>query len=642
MKPLSNRSFTTLLRSKRTKTAIVAASICVVLWLLFDWNWFRPALIDYVSEKSHRIISASDLDVDFSWSLQPTIKLRDLHIENAPWTKNQGAKPLIAVKEITFTFATFRMLFAEKRIISLISMSDGEVNLEKLENGLRNWRLLDPEYTGPGKYIVMALRARQSTIRVDDHGIQLKLLAVANPADSARQDAQNSPLNTIAFSGTYREQAFEGSAIAGETLTFQQTGLAFPITGHATSGKTSFTVDGKVGDMLRDQIIDADFRLAGSSLSSLNPFMNMHMSASHPFDAQAHLLKKGNAYTATNLQGKLGKTDVSGNLNYTNIKKSDADEKKRPLLEGTLSSKQLHLDDIMTMSKAIEPESKHSPVKDASSKKTAKDNDSTKASRLFPSTPIPLDGLNARDVHLNMKADSLIVNRFPALENIQLTVALDKGILQIAPVHAVVAGAAMDGRLTLNAEKSPLVATLLLNLDKLPADTALAIAGLHDTLSAPLSLHTELHGTGNSIAGILGDATGKLNIRAGQGTISNKLDAKLGLDAGKMLWLSIRGDKPVSLHCGKMLFDFKDGVGKAGNISLDTAQTYLEGTGTINLRNETLSLLLTPRPKDPSLFSLHSDIHVDGPLRQPKFALQRNTADTKKSGEGNTRTESGC
>jgi len=296
----------------------------------------------------------------------------------------------------------------------------------------------------------------------------------------------------------------------------------------------------------------------------------------------------------------------------------------------------------MTMSKAIEPESKHSPIKDASSKKTAKDNDSGKASRLFPSTPIPLDGLNARDVHLNLKADSLIVNRFPALENIQLTVALDKGMLQIAPIHAVVAGAAMDGRLTLNAEKSPLVATLLLNLDKLPAETALAIAGLQDTLSARLSLHTELHGTGNSIAGILGDATGKLNIRAGQGTISNKLDAKLGLDAGKMLWLSIRGDKPVSLHCGKMLFDFKDGVGKAGNISLDTAQTYLEGTGTINLRNETLSLQLTPRPKDPSLFSLHSDIHVDGPLRQPKFALQRNTADTKKSGEGNTRTESGC
>jgi len=642
MNPLANLFPPALLSSKRTKSAIVVALILFVLCLLFDWNWFRPALIDYVSEKSHRTISASDLDVDFSWSLQPTIKLRDLHIENAPWVKGQEARPLIAVKEIAFTFATFRMLFAEKRVISLISMSDGEVNLEKLENGLRNWRLLDPEYTGPGKYIVMALRARQSTIRVNDHGIQLNLLAVANPADSARQDAQNSALNTITFSGTYRTQAFEGSAIAGETLTFQLTGIAFPITGQATSGNTRFTVDGKVGDMLRDQIIDADFRLAGSSLSSLNPFMNMHMSASHPFDAQAHLLKKDNAYTATNLQGKLGKTDVSGEIRYTNIKKSDVAEKKRPLLEGTLSSKHLYLDDIMTMSKAIEPESKHSPAKSPSSKKTAEDNVSAMASRLFPSTPIPLDGLNARDIHLNLKADSLIVKRFPALENIQLTVALDNGMLQISPLHATVAGGTMDGRLMLNAEQSPLVATLLLNLEKLPADTILAIAGLQDTLSASLSLHAELHGTGNSIAGILGNATGKLNFRAGQGTISNKLDAKLGLDAGKMLWLSIRGDKPVSMHCGKMLFDFKDGVGKGGNISLDTAQTYLEGTGTINLQNETLSLQLTPRPKDPSLFSIHSDIHVDGALRKPKIALHRNTADKKISREGNARKESGC
>ena len=418
--------------------------------------------------------------------------------------------------------------------------------------------------------------------------------------------------------------------------------MAFPINGYASSGKTRFTVQGKVGDILRDQIIDADFRLAGSSLSSLNPFMNMHMSASHPFDAQAHLLKKGNAYTATNLQGKLGKTDVNGNLSYTNIKKSDADEKKRPLLEGTLYSKQLYLDDIMTMNKAVEPESKHSPANNTSLKKIAKDHGSAKASHLFPSTPIPLDGLNSRNVHLNLKADSLIVKRFPALENIQLTVALDNGMLQIAPIHAAVAGGIMDGRLTLNAEQSPLVATLSLNLEKLPADTLLTIAGLQDTLSAPLSLHTELHGTGNSIAGILADATGKLDISAGQGTISNKLDAKLGLDAGKMLWLSIRGDKPVSLHCGKMLFDFKDGIGKAGNISLDTAQTYLEGTGTINLQNETLSLQLTPRPKDPSLFSIHSDIHVDGALKKPKIALQRNTADKKISREGYARTESGC
>ena len=140
MNPLANLFPPSLLSSRRTRAAIVVALILFVLWLLFDWNWFRPALIDYVSEKSHRTISVSDLDVDFSWSLQPTIKLRDLHIENASWAKNQGAKPLIAVKEITFTFATFRMLFAEKRVISLISMSDGEVNLEKLENGLRNWR----------------------------------------------------------------------------------------------------------------------------------------------------------------------------------------------------------------------------------------------------------------------------------------------------------------------------------------------------------------------------------------------------------------------------------------------------------------------------------------------------------------------
>jgi uncharacterized protein involved in outer membrane biogenesis len=69
-------------------------------------------------------------------------------------------------------------------------------------------------------------------------------------------------------------------------------------------------------------------------------------------------------------------------------------------------------------------------------------------------------------------------------------------------------------------------------------------------------------------------------------------------------------------------FDFDKGLGTATNIFLDTAQTRVAGTGNIDLRDETVDLLLTPHQKKPGIFSLRSSsIHVDGSFRHPQFTI---------------------
>jgi uncharacterized protein involved in outer membrane biogenesis len=105
------------------------------------------------------------------------------------------------------------------------------------------------------------------------------------------------------------------------------------------------------------------------------------------------------------------------------------------------------------------------------------------------------------------------------------------------------------------------------------------------------------------------------------GGISNLLDAKLGLNGGKILRLMITGDRAIGINSANATFDFKKGRGRSTAILLDTDQTRTEGTGTIDLHDETVDVLLTPHPKKPGLFSLHKAIRVHGPIRQPKFSL---------------------
>ena len=54
-------------------------------------------------------------------------------------------------------------------------------------------------------------------------------------------------------------------------------------------------------------------------------------------------------------------------------------------------------------------------------------------------------------------------------------------------------------------------------------------------------------------------------------------------------------------------------------LAVDTTDTILIGEGTVSLRDETLDLLLKPRPKDKSILVLRSPLHIAGTFKDPSF-----------------------
>ncbi len=164
--------------SKKTAGLIVFFTLFTGLIFLFQWNWFKPALQGYLVQKSHRIVTIGELDIDFSGLLNPTIKFKDLYIQNASWSNEY---PLIVAKEISFTLNGLQLLMNKKGKSVDISMKDAEVNLESLSNGLRNWRITDPTYRGIGKYTLLSLNVQRSTIRFNSRVTNLDVTAIVSP-----------------------------------------------------------------------------------------------------------------------------------------------------------------------------------------------------------------------------------------------------------------------------------------------------------------------------------------------------------------------------------------------------------------------------------------------------------------------------
>jgi uncharacterized protein involved in outer membrane biogenesis len=96
-----------------------------------------------------------------------------------------------------------------------------------------------------------------------------------------------------------------------------------------------------------------------------------------------------------------------------------------------------------------------------------------------------------------------------------------------------------------------------------------------------------------------------------------------GADVAEILKFWAGGDQEIQLRCAVVSLDVKDGAATSTTAVVDTDDTWIGGTGGLNLRDETLDFKLTPLPKDMSILSLRGPLYINGTFKEPKFGLQK-------------------
>jgi AsmA family protein len=584
------------------KTKILLG-LCIALAIaaaLFDWNWFRHPFEQYLIDRSHREIRIGDLHVDLGWSLEPTVRVRGVYVENAPWADK---RPAAIAGEASFTFS-LKSLWQGHAVISRLVLIDADIDLERQADGLRNWRLRNPADRGPGRVKVLRLEPHRTKIRLIRRDIDFDVVLTASSTEpgASGQPPDASHPTRIDFKGKFGGTEFSGDVLTGELLTFLETGESFALRGHASAGKSRLDVDGTVADLFGPSAMDAKVRLAGPSLSKLQSFLRVPLPDSRPYEIETRLRQSNDEFSGTELRAKVGATDLAGEVSFNR-------GGERPMLRAQLRSDSAGLSDLGSLLGLG-----HAPGQ-AERKPGGSE-------RILPSAKINLEHLNALDAHVSLDARKLTASDLPALESLRFSVALENGILILKPIHVGLAGGQVTGWLTLDGQQQPATAQAKLELQGIRLEKLLATLQDVQFNAGTIAARLDLRGHGASVATILGAASGTLAITMDDGRISNLLDAKLGLNLGKVLRLLVAGDRAIEINSLDVAFDFDKGSGTSTNMILDTAQTRVTGTGKINLRDETVDLLLTPNPKKPGVFSLRSSsIHVDGSLRHPQFEI---------------------
>jgi uncharacterized protein involved in outer membrane biogenesis len=610
---------------RRHPILLALAVALVLLFLLFDWNWFRHPLERYISNRTQRTFTISDLHVGLG--LTPTIRMRDVYFSNTAWSKEDAMARIE-----TLEFSVSLRDLPEKILIPRVALTKPDLIFERFADQRRNWTLQPPSKASePSNLSIGTLSVDQGRLRYIDHGQPFDIDVQAETFDPTKQeqvkDAKAKPENDryatrYVFKGKYHGASFSGNALSGEVLSFQESGVPFPLKGDLVAGTTKVSVEGTITDAANITAIDTQLKIQGQTLANLYPFLLLPLPASPPYVLQGHLVLEGNRYAMDNLSGKIGSTDVRGSAAYV-------DKEPRPLLTANLRSNNLHVADlgplvgVQTKPGAGKPKLTQAQT---NNKAVATANADDNPERVLPAGTFDGNRLQKIDADVTLVATKLIVPKEASslpLESMNAVLKLQDAVLKMSPLEFGFAGGKMTSEITLDARK-PVITTDAkvdfrgIRVDRLtPPDSKLAQgAGL-------VGASLQFTGRGNSIADAAGNANGKMSAAISNGRVSNLLDAASGLNGGKVLQLLAGGDKTIDVNCGGMAFDIKDGVGKSTLFVVDTEQTQILGDGSFSLKDERFDITLTPKPKSVGILSLRTPVRLYGRFNQPDYELHK-------------------
>ena len=591
------------------RTGIVLGAIAVtllVLWLLWDWNWFKGPLERAVSGATGREFRIDgDLDVDLGRTI--TVSAEGLRLANADWSKQarMGQADRVEIDIAPWPLLALRLRMKEVRA------TRPDIWLETAPEGGGNWEFGEREpQSGEPRWRLDRLWIKDGRLRFTDApektdiDIALSSVAPANP-----QERQAGSPVAVTGTGHWRGAAFRLQGQAASPLDLADSDTPYRIDLDARAGATRASATGTLTNPFRFQTFDMRMKLSGQDLEDLYPLLGLALPPSPPYALDGRLRRNGDLWRYDGFQGEVGDSDLSGDVQ---VDVSGA----RPVFTAKLLSRRLDFDDLAGFLGAP-PSTGGDETANAEQKALAARR--AASPRLLPDTPYDLEKLNAMDADVRWRAQKIHAPKLPMIEDMDAHLLLQGGLLRLEPLNFGVAGGDVRSTIRMDARKAPIDTRAKIAVRRVELPRLFTQAELAQGAAGRIGGDIVVHGRGNSIAAILGSADGDIALGMGRGRISNLIMELAGLDIAEALKFLITKDRQVPIRCAFADFGVRDGLMTSRALAFDSTDTIIVGEGTINLKDESLDLLLRPRPKDRSILSLRSPLRVGGTFKDPSF-----------------------
>jgi hypothetical protein len=583
---------------KWSGTVLVGLLVGAVFALYFlDWNQMRGPIGRWLSYKTGREVRIDgNLAVKlFSW--QPSLEAGGVYVGNPSWLA--GRQPGRVGKPQAATIKDFRIevrlapLIWGNLVVPLVRIDQPDVLVVRDASGRTNWD------NGSGNRAwhippIQHFLINDGHVRIDDAIRKLHFTGTANSQETL---GGKGSAFTLTGDGTLNLSKFLADVKGGPLIHVDKT-KPYDFTADVKAGTTHAVINGAITEPFHLDRYTASVEVSGPTLSDLYFLTGIVLPNTPAYHMTLAVERDGTNYRLNDIAATVGKSDLHGDL--------QADVSGAvPALAGKMTSRVLTLEDLGPLvggGKSAPAQSRY----------------------LLPETPLHTERLRRTNAEVDYSAAKVASRDFP-LTSLDTHISVEGGVLNLKPLAFGFTQGKLAGSVKIDARKDIPTSSVDARVTDIHAENF--IKSGDKPITGVLEARAVLTGTGKSVHETASHANGIFTAVVPSGGMRHSLAEWTGVDVLSALSLNLAGDNSnTNLRCAVAGFDAKDGVMTSQQFVIDTDPVRMDGSGSINLRDETLDLKLQGKPKHFQLVRLRAPITMKGPWAHPALGVEAGAA----------------
>jgi uncharacterized protein involved in outer membrane biogenesis len=598
-------------RHRGLKIAGAIASVLIAgiaaLILLWNWDWFIPLVQTQASTALGRQVTIAHLHVHLGRNT--TVAADDIVVSNPD--KFQAPDPLARIGRLTIVASVMDYWHNRTVVLPSITVDRADIHATALPDGSNNFTIRPPAAKPGAKPApppqIGNLIINNGTARV----IEPKLRADFASTIATRAGNNGQPTQIVVESrGTYAGQPVVSHFVGGALLSLRDAQHPYPIDIHVANGPTRASLVGTVQNPLNFAGAKLKLSFSGPDMAQLFPLTGIPLPQTPPFSIAGNLDYAPPRFRFTNFEGRVGNSDLGGEI--------DADPRAgtKPDVNMNLVSRRVDLADLGGFIGS--PAGKAGVPGQTKSQKVAHAH-AASSEKLFPSTPISLPKIRAADIHVHYRAEH-IENKYTPFDKLVANLDIVDGKISLHPLDFGVGNGDIASNISLAPDANDLIhATADVRFRHI--ELARLMQATHTFKGRGIiGGEARLDTNGNSLASMMGQGNGELKlVLVSAGDLSALLVDIAGLEFGNAVLSALGVPERAKIDCFVTDLPMRQGIVDTKVFLLDTEEGRVTGTGTIDLRQQTLDYALTTRAKHFSVGSLPGPINLVGPITSPSI-----------------------
>jgi hypothetical protein len=586
-----------------TGVPVAAVALLIVFW---SWDWFIPLAESRASAALGRKVTIEHLHVRLG-------RVTEVSADGVRIANPEGFAedpPFARAERLSARIDVMAYWNDRAVVIPAIEVTRPVVEAVALPDGRTNYAFDFGQPAGEGAEPAPRSAAPKiGLLRIVEgqaHVVDPRLRADFNLAVATRDEDTPEPRIAVEARGTYAGQPITGTALGGAILALQDTGKPWPIEIQLANGPTRVSLRGTLQNPLELQGADVRLELRGPDMGLLQPLTGVPIPKTPNYEIAGQLDYVNGRVRFRDFNGRLGRSDLSGTIAVTT-------GGQKPEVEAELRSRRVDLADLGGFI-GEEPGRTSTPGQSPQQRREQARNESR--GRVLPEDPINFPKLDAANVSLNYRADSIIGRNIP-FDNMRAVMEVKDGAVTLRPLTLGVGTGRIEGTIALTPrEGERLHARADVQFQRLDVSRLMQATNTFEG-AGRINGRARIEGTGRSFADILGSGNGEVTLGMSGGNLSALLVDLSGLRLGNAILSALGVPGRTVVQCFVANVGLQRGVAGLRTVLLDTEDVIINATGAVNIAREQLDVRLRSESKSFTIGALPTSILIDGSFRNP-------------------------